>query len=78
MGSEGELLQKEVYLYIFDGLPMFVSAVAFNWFHPSRVVNREDTAALGSMTTLEVMEGDVGQHRPLSDEQIGADDYTKR
>lgn len=72
MGSEGELLQKEVYLYIFDGVPMFVSAVAFNWFHPSRVIVREDKAPPASVTTLEVIEGDGEQYQPLRrDEETG-------
>ena len=73
MGSEGELLQKEVYLYIFDGVPMLVSVVAFNWFHPSRVITGGDDVAVGSVTTLEVLEGDAGPYEPLQrDEEMGA------
>lgn len=63
MGSDGELLQKEVYLYIFDAVPMIVTSVAFNWFHPSRVITKEDDKALGRVTSLEVINGDGRESR---------------
>lgn len=50
MGSDGELLAKEVYLYIFDGLLMAGVVLLFNWFHPSRVINRvKDLDRVSSM-----------------------------
>lgn len=58
MGSDGELLQKEFYLYIFDAVPMFITCVAFNWFHPSRVITKVDDKALDRVTSLEVINGD--------------------
>lgn len=73
MGSDGELLQKEVYLYVFDGVPMFVTAVAFNWFHPSRVIMREDKASLARVTSLDVIEGDPAGYRPMPTGDVEAD-----
>lgn len=58
MGSDGELLQKEVYLYIFDAVPMIITSVAFNWFHPSQVITRGDDKVLDRVTSLEVINGD--------------------
>ena len=69
MGSEGELLQKEVYLYIFDALPMFLTVVALNWFHPSRVITREDKVPLASVTSLEVIHGDARAYENASAER---------
>lgn len=40
-GSTGALQQKEIWLYLFDALPMAVVALLFCAFHPSRVVNTE-------------------------------------
>ena len=75
MGSGGELLQKEVHLYVFDGVPMLATVLAFNWFHPSRVITGRKgagDAGVGSVTTLEVLEGDAGPYEPLRrDEEIG-------
>jgi hypothetical protein len=59
MGSEGELLSKEVYLYIFDAAPMFIVVVMFNWFHPSRVICHETKEPLASVTSLEVLGADL-------------------
>ncbi|WYZ41141.1 hypothetical protein EsH8_V_000036 [Colletotrichum jinshuiense] len=39
MGEDGELQAKEVYLYIFDALLMLLASLAFNYFHPSRILN---------------------------------------
>ncbi|KAL0943046.1 rta1 domain-containing protein [Colletotrichum truncatum] len=39
MGEEGALQSNEVYIYVFDALPMLAVAVAFNFFHPSRITN---------------------------------------
>ncbi|PKS06253.1 hypothetical protein jhhlp_006999 [Lomentospora prolificans] len=58
MGSDGELLSKEVYLYIFDAVPMFVVCVIFNWFHPSRVISKDDKEPIASVTSLEVLGDD--------------------
>ncbi|SPN96557.1 related to RTM1 protein [Cephalotrichum gorgonifer] len=63
MGSEGELLQKEAYLYVFDAVPMFVIVVALNWFHPSRVLSSDgDKIPLTSVTSREVVEGNRGSY----------------
>ncbi|OJD31751.1 rta-like protein [Diplodia corticola] len=37
-GEDGELLSKEVYLYIFDAVLMFLSMATFNWKHPSSLI----------------------------------------
>ncbi|KAI5921685.1 RTA1 like protein-domain-containing protein [Camillea tinctor] len=54
-GQDGELQAKEAYLYCLDALPMFLVAVSYNWFHPSRVINKEAMARRASVTSLEVM-----------------------
>lgn len=74
MGSDGELLAKEVYLYIFDGLLMGGVAVSFNWFHPSRVINKtKDSERVGNMEVMS--EGySMPQTGPRSYEPLG---YTK-
>ncbi|KAJ0160445.1 Protein RTM1 [Colletotrichum tanaceti] len=65
-GSEGKLPSREVYIYVFDGLLMAVTALLFNWFHPSRVINAE-AAGLKQVTSSEVLsEGylmESGQYR---------------
>ncbi|OLN87109.1 Protein RTA1-like protein 7 [Colletotrichum chlorophyti] len=38
MGKSGELQAKEVYLYIFDALLMLGVTAAYNFFHPSRII----------------------------------------
>ncbi|KAI1458577.1 RTA1 like protein [Annulohypoxylon moriforme] len=57
LGSDGELQSKEVYLYILDALPMFLVAISYNVFHPSRVVSREAKEQLESVTSLDVLGG---------------------
>ncbi|KAI1802500.1 RTA1 like protein [Daldinia bambusicola] len=54
LGSDGELLSKEAYLYCLDALPMLVVALAYIWFHPSRVVSRDKQGQI-SVTSLEVL-----------------------
>ncbi|KAK6218499.1 hypothetical protein QIS74_06379 [Colletotrichum tabaci] len=39
MGKDGELMSKEVYIYIFDALLIFICVAIFNVWHPSRVVS---------------------------------------
>ncbi|EON61936.1 hypothetical protein W97_01154 [Coniosporium apollinis CBS 100218] len=36
-GNDGYLLRKEVFLYIFDAIPMLVVMLWFNWVHPSQI-----------------------------------------
>ncbi|KAI0844920.1 RTA1 like protein [Daldinia vernicosa] len=54
LGSDGELQSKEVYLYCLDALPMLIVSLAYNWFHPSRVINRDGHERI-SVTSLEVL-----------------------
>ncbi|KAI1076610.1 RTA1-domain-containing protein [Whalleya microplaca] len=61
-GRDGVLQSNEVYLYLLDGLQMFIVAALFNWFHPSRVVNRE--AQLVSASSIDVLE-----HGHMMDQQ---------
>lgn len=56
LGSDGELQAKEVYLYCLDALPMLIVALAYNWYHPSRVVR---SAKRISATSLEVLNHSV-------------------
>lgn len=37
-GQDGELLSKEVYLYVFDAALMFAAMVVFNIWHPGRII----------------------------------------
>ncbi|TQN71680.1 Protein RTA1 [Colletotrichum shisoi] len=39
MGKDGELMSKELYIYIFDALLIFICVAIFNIRHPSRVVS---------------------------------------
>ncbi|KAI9741720.1 MAG: hypothetical protein M1834_000105 [Cirrosporium novae-zelandiae] len=39
-GSDGMLLQHELYLYIFDATLMFLTMVIFNIFHPSKIISK--------------------------------------
>ncbi|KAI1463487.1 RTA1 like protein [Daldinia caldariorum] len=54
MGSDGELMSKEAYLYCLDALPMVFVSFAYNWFHPSRVISRGKQGHI-SVTSLEVL-----------------------
>ncbi|KAK7414350.1 hypothetical protein QQX98_006792 [Neonectria punicea] len=50
LGKEGALQSNEYWLYIFDALLMGLVSLLFNWFHPSRVVNRQaDAKRIASM-----------------------------
>ncbi|KAL0935967.1 rta1 domain-containing protein [Colletotrichum truncatum] len=53
-GKEGELQSKEMYIYIFDALLMGITAMLFNWFHPSRVINNRQPG-LKSVSSSEVL-----------------------
>jgi len=36
-GFEGYILSHEVFLYLFDGVPMFLSMLTMNFIHPREV-----------------------------------------
>ncbi|KAF2179555.1 RTA1 protein [Zopfia rhizophila CBS 207.26] len=36
-GWDGYLLKRELYLYVFDALLMFIVMIIFNWVHPSEI-----------------------------------------
>src|SRR5689334_12343578 len=38
MGQEGELMQKEAYLFAFDSALMFIVPVIFLYWHPSQIL----------------------------------------
>ncbi|KAJ4258780.1 hypothetical protein NW762_007867 [Fusarium torreyae] len=38
-GHNGELQSKEVYVYVFDAIPMAIASIGFNIFHPSKYIN---------------------------------------
>ncbi|KAM0558038.1 hypothetical protein ACHAPJ_005205 [Fusarium lateritium] len=38
-GHDGELQSKEVYIYVFDAVPMAIASIGFNIFHPSKYLN---------------------------------------
>ncbi|KAL1614525.1 hypothetical protein SLS54_009699 [Diplodia seriata] len=43
-GSEGYLMSKEMFIYIFDASLMFLTMVIFNIWHPSRIINNHAAA----------------------------------
>ncbi|KAF6836367.1 rta1 domain-containing protein [Colletotrichum musicola] len=53
-GKEGELQSKEMYIYVFDALLMGITALLFNFFHPSRVINNRPSG-LKSVSSQEVL-----------------------
>ena len=46
MGEDGELMAKEVYIYVFDGTPILFVSILFNWLHPSAIINKESMQRL--------------------------------
>ena len=46
-GFEGEILTHEVFLFIFDAVPMLAVMVIFNFWYPSNFSERERKALLG-------------------------------
>lgn len=38
MGNDGPLLRSEVYLYVFDGVLMFLMMAVFAAWHPSQII----------------------------------------
>ncbi|WYZ42087.1 hypothetical protein EsH8_V_000982 [Colletotrichum jinshuiense] len=53
MGKDGELMSKEIYIYIFDSLLIFICVVIFNIWHPSRVVSTYTRAKTPSETQMQ-------------------------
>ncbi|KAK8248125.1 RTA1 like protein-domain-containing protein [Phyllosticta capitalensis] len=59
-GSDGELMSKEMWIYIFDATLMFLVMLLFAIWHPSRIINRsriaegdvESTTGSHSMVTF--------------------------
>lgn len=48
MGYNGFLLGHEYFLYIFDGVHMFLIMILFNVWHPSKISSKEKSSALDS------------------------------
>lgn len=42
MGEDGELMAKEVYIYVFDTTLMLLVSISFNIFHPSAIINKKN------------------------------------
>lgn len=80
MGKDSVLQTKEVYIYIFDALLMALVVVSFNWFHPSRVINKmADVKRIASsdgylMESQEYSNGGQQKHRG-SHSHSGQHDY---
>ena len=45
-GSNGTLLEHEVYSYVFDATLMFITMVLFNVYHPSKIISKEKGLAM--------------------------------
>jgi hypothetical protein len=41
LGDDGELMSKEVYLYVFDAVPMLIASIVFNILHPAEVIGKD-------------------------------------
>ena len=48
-GASGELQSKEAYLYVFDAALMFLTALLFNIFHPSKIISKDSLAEAAYM-----------------------------
>lgn len=48
MGEDGVLMSKEAFIYLFDASLMLIVSVAFNIFHPSRIIKNEKGRPIGS------------------------------
>ncbi|KAH8672277.1 RTA1 like protein-domain-containing protein [Ilyonectria robusta] len=48
MGEDGVLMSKEIFIYLFDASLMLITSIAFNVFHPSRIITKEKGRPLGS------------------------------
>ncbi|KAJ6104587.1 hypothetical protein N7523_010907 [Penicillium sp. IBT 18751x] len=46
-GNDGYLMGHEVFLYVFDTIPMFVVQVIFHFYHPGKVLVLGDYEAAG-------------------------------
>ena len=80
MGKDSVLQSKEVYIYIFDALLMAITAVLFNWFHPSRVVNRfADAKRVASSEgyLMESQEYHAGHQKHSSHSPSGGDSSSR-
>ncbi|KAL3459780.1 RTA1 like protein-domain-containing protein [Aspergillus heterothallicus] len=62
-GKDGELMSKEVYIYVLDGALMFVVCVVFNVWHPGKVVGGKVVGGGYKQPTedLEMMNGRPGR-----------------
>ncbi|KAF4546735.1 RTA-like protein [Lasiodiplodia theobromae] len=47
-GSDGYLMSKEMFIYIFDASLMFLTMIIFNIWHPSRIINSHTAAGASS------------------------------
>ncbi|KAL3417704.1 rta1 domain-containing protein [Phlyctema vagabunda] len=54
-GEKGYLMTHEVYLYIFDAVLMFFAMVAFNVWHPSKIIDKEVLKGHKSLESGEYM-----------------------
>lgn len=70
MGKDSELQSKEFWIYVFDAALMAIVTVLFNWFHPSRVVNKfADAKRVASSDgyLMESQEYQPGRHGSAKD-----------
>lgn len=58
-GSDGVLMSKEFYLYCLDALPMLLVAFSYNYFHPGSVINKNSQDKRLSVSSLEVLGGNI-------------------
>ncbi|KAK6221119.1 hypothetical protein LQW54_001692 [Pestalotiopsis sp. IQ-011] len=64
MGSNGLLMSKELYLHCLDAAPMLLVAFSYNYFHPGRVISRDAAGRCLSVSSLEVLGGNLQYPHP--------------
>ncbi|KAL2670296.1 hypothetical protein Neosp_014763 [[Neocosmospora] mangrovei] len=76
-GNDGELMKSEVYVFVFDGLLMFIVLVWMNWFHPGEIglLLRGSAPITNGFQLLvvrkEVSKGRLGGSERLSENNAG-------
>ncbi|KPM37894.1 hypothetical protein AK830_g8683 [Neonectria ditissima] len=73
-GNDGELMRSEVYVFVFDGLLMFVVLAWMNWFHPGEIglLLRGGQSINNGLELLKVG-GQAGKERAPTFESLSSD-----
>lgn len=72
-GNHGPLMRSEAYVFVFDGLLMFIVLAWMNWFHPSEIgllLRGEQPRSNGLQ--LWTVRGSVGKNVPGGGESVSS------